>query len=323
MESLLNSSDMIYVYYTLIALGSFLVFTGMIQLFTPGESGTETRSRRMRMIAKGANTATILALLKPAQSGGSLSRLPLFGDLPKLILQAGFSIRPARFLFVCGVIASLSLFLMVQFFAPIQAIALAGFVGFILPMLILRSRRTERTQALVRQLPDALDLLARGLRVGHPLNTSIGAVAEQMADPVGSEFGIVFDQISFGDDLVDAFQEFAERVDLEDVHYLSASIGIQHGSGGDLARVIQVLSTVIRSRIAMRRKIKAISAEGRLTAWFLSTLPFLIFGFTSYSSPGYYSGVMADPMFKPMAAMIIVFTVLNALAMKKLVSFRI
>ena len=288
MEKILQSPDMIYVYYTLIALGTFLVFTGVSQFLTPGESRKETRSRRMRMIAKGATTADVLALLKPDHKGGLLSRIPVFGELPKLILQAGFTIRPARFLFLCGAIAAVALVVGVQFLAPLQAIAAAAIAGFVLPIVILRSRRTERTQALVHQLPDALDLLARGLRVGHPLNTSIGAVARDMPDPVGSEFGIVFDQVSFGDDLVDAFQEFSERVDLEDVHYLSASIGIQHGSGGDLARVIQVLSTVIRDRIAMRRKIKAISAEGRLTGWFLSFLPLVIFGFTSYSSPDYY-----------------------------------
>lgn len=304
-------------------MGSFLVFTGVTQFLTPGESRKETRSRRMQMIAKGATAADVLALLKPDHKGGFLSRIPFFGELPKLILQAGFTFRPARFLFVCGLITATALALSIQVFAPIQAIAAAFFAGFVMPIVILRSRRTERTQKLLHQLPDALDLLARGLRVGHPLNTSIGAVAREMSDPVGSEFGIVFDQISFGDDLVDAFQEFSERVALEDVYYLSASIGIQHGSGGDLARVIQVLSTVIRARIAMRRKIKAISAEGRMTAWFLSLLPFAIFGFTSYSSPDYYRGVMADPMFRPMAALIITFVVLNALAMKKLVSFRI
>jgi tight adherence protein B len=104
---------------------------------------------------------------------------------------------------------------------------------------------------------------------------------------------------------------------------LSASIGIQHGTGGDLARVIQVLSNVIRARISMRRRILAISSEGRLSAWFLSAIPFVIFGFTSFSSPEYYGGVMDDPLFKPVAAAVVFFTVLNALVMKKLVNFRI
>jgi tight adherence protein B len=144
-----------------------------------------------------------------------------------------------------------------------------------------------------------------------------------MPDPVASEFGVIFDQVSFGDDLPDAFREFAERVDLEDVHYLSSSISIQHGTGGDLARMITTLAKVLRSRIAMRRKIKAMSAEGRMTAWFLSLLPLVIYFMTSLTNPEYYAGVADDPMFLPMIAIIVVMTVVNALVLRKLVNFRI
>jgi tight adherence protein B len=107
------------------------------------------------------------------------------------------------------------------------------------------------------------------------------------------------------------------------VHYLSASIGIQYGTGGDLARVIAVLAKVIRNRIAMRRKIHAISSEGRLTAWFLSGLPVAIFVITSISSPDYYGGVSEDPLFIPMMSGIVLFTVLNFLVLRKMTNFRI
>ena len=117
-------------------------------------------------------------------------------------------------------------------------------------------------ELMVRQLPDALDLMARGLKVGHPLNTTIRSVANEMPDPIASEFGVVMDQIAYGDDLPDAFAEMADRIDLEDVRYLSVSIGIQHGSGGDLASILMTLSRVIRNRLSMRKRIKAISSEG-------------------------------------------------------------
>jgi tight adherence protein B len=90
-----------------------------------------------------------------------------------------------------------------------------------------------------------------------------------------------------------------------------------------LAAVVDAISKTIRNRISMRRKIRAISSEGRTTAWFLSALPFVMFGFTSYLSPGYYAGVMDDPLFKPMATIVIVLTIVNAIVLKKLVSFRI
>jgi tight adherence protein B len=148
-------------------------------------------------------------------------------------------------------------------------------------------------------------------------------VAQEMSDPIGSEFGIIFDQINYGDELPEAFQDFAERVDLEDIHYLSASIGIQHGTGSDLAHVVELLAKVVRSRLMMRRKVRAISAEGRASAAFLSCLPVLMFVFTSISAPTYYAGVYDDPFFPPMATAVVLLTVANALILRKLVNFHV
>lgn len=323
MFTLWQNQELIYVIYTGIALGVFLLFTGFAQIVNRSEDHIAAKNRRMRMITKGSSTQELLAFLNPTEQGSALTRLPFIGDLDKDFRQAGLTIRPDRFLWAClllvlaiGVAGSI-------IFEPIRGI-LAGFVlGFVAPVAVIKHLKKKRIEALIHQLPDSLDLLARGLRVGHPLNTSIGAVAEEMQDPVGTEFGIIFDQVSYGDDLTDAFTEFAERMDIEDVYYLSASIGIQHGTGGDLARVIQVLSHVIRGRIAMRRKILAISSEGRLTMWFLSALPIIIYVSTSLMSPDYYAGVRDDPMFVPMALMIVFFATLNFLILRKLVNFRI
>lgn len=323
MDAILISPDMIYVIYTALALGIFLLFTGVAQVASRGENRSEARNRRMRMIGKGATTAELLTLFKPDQKRSTLSRLPFIGDLPSMMRKAGIRTAPSRLILLCLMASLLILVVSVQFASPLKAIAAALGIGLVVPFLVIRSRCKKRSAALVAQLPDALDLLARGLRVGHPLNTSIAAVAKDMADPIGSEFGTIFDQVSYGDDLVDAFQEFAERVDLEDVHYLAASIGIQHGTGGDLARVIQILAKVVRGRISMRRRILAISSEGRLSAMFLSALPVFIYGFTSWSSPQYYAGVSEDPMFQPMAIAVVVFVVLNYLILQKLVNFRV
>ncbi len=203
------------------------------------------------------------------------------------------------------------------------AAALAGLLTFVLPVTMIRRRGRQRLDLLSRQLPDALDLMARGLTVGHPLNTTVASVASDMKDPIATEFGILVDQVSYGDDLVDAFASFAERTDLEDVRYLAVSVGIQHGTGGNLAEVLKTLSSVIRDRMAMRRRIRAISAEGRLTSKFLSALPLIILGATSITAPTYYSGVAADPAFKPLAIVIAGLVISNYLIMRRLVDFRI
>ena len=319
----LNGDPVLQAVFAGVFLGALLFVSGLSQAASRKETRSEARNRRMRLVAKGATTGELLAILKPQTRQGPLSRLPFFGKVPELLSHAGLTVTPGRFLAICTALAGAAFLAASARLALPQAAAAAFGVGYVLPVIWLRGRARKRTEALVSQLPDALDLMARGLKVGHPLGTTIQSVAEEMEDPVATEFGIVFDQISYGDDLPDAFAEFADRVDVEDVRYLAASIGIQHGTGGDLARVIDVLAGVIRGRITMRRKINAISSEGRLTAYFLSALPFLIFGMTMITSPDYYRGIMDDPLAPYMAGAIVMLVVLNALVLTKLVKFRI
>jgi len=304
------------------ALAAFLLVTGLYQLLSRRENRSEARSRRLRMMDQGATTGEVLAILKPTTRQSALERLPVFGAVPGMMRQAGIATVPSRFLLLC---AALSLVLVVaaSIFLPVpQAIALGAVLGVAGPMAALNVMRNRRLDRMTALLPDALDQMARGLRVGYPLNTSIANVAREMPDPIGTEFGLIADQISYGDDLVDAVQEFAQRVDLEDVHYLSASIAIQHGTGGDLAAIVDTLAKVVRDRIALRRKVKAISAEGRLTAYFLTAVPFLIFGMNMVTNPGYYMGVMDDPIFPPMAVSIVILVIANAVILRKLAKIR-
>ncbi len=323
MNEFLNSQDVIYLVYIGIAVGVFFLFTGLVQLTSRREQLGEAKSRRMKMIAKGRSTAEILAVLKPEEKKSLFSSVPLIGDLNRDLRQAGIIMRAQAFLMLCFIGTIILAIFASQIVGWTTGPLLAIAFGFILPILLVKVQRAKREKELVAQLPDALDLMARGLRVGHPLNTSINAVAQDMIDPVASEFGIMFDQVSFGDDLTDAFAEFAERYEVEDVQYLAASVGIQHGTGGDLSRVLDTLAQTIRGRIAMRRRIQAISAEGRLTAYFLSALPIFIYVMTSMTTPDYYAGVSDHHLYIPMMAVILGFTLANAVILRKLVNFRI
>ena len=205
---------------------------------------------------------------------------------------------------------------------PILAAIAAFVLCMVLPIIAVRLQRTQRINELVRQLPDALDMMARGLKVGHPLQTSLASVANEMPDPIGTEFGLVVDQVSFGDELVDAFNEFADRLNQEDIHYLSTAIAIQHGTGGDLARVLTVLSRVIRERLTMRRKVKAVSAEGRLSAAILSVVPVIIFVGLNVMSPSYYGDIADEPLAKPLVVSVVGLVILNAFILRRLVAIR-
>jgi tight adherence protein B len=321
-REILSRIDLQFVIYLGAFLGVLLVFEGLRQILSKGSRGQSAKSRRMHLIAKGASTEEILKILKPSVKRSFVERLPLVGDLPVVLRQAGITMAPGAFLVTC-MAATVAIFVIgTQFTNPINAAGLAFIIGLFLPILQVRMKRTERMNKLVHQLPDALDLMARGLKVGHPLNTTIASVANEMADPAGSEFGIVVDQVSFGDELTEAFRDMAERIDQEDVHYMATAIAIQHGTGGDLARVLNVLSRTIRDRLNLRKKIKALTAEGRLTAAFLSFIPVLIFVAMQIMTPSYYGSIANEPEAVPLGIAIVTLCVLNALILRKLANFR-
>ena len=301
-------------------LGVILLMEGLRQLLSRRETTGEARSRRMRMIGSGQGLNERLDLLTPQRTA---SPIPGWRELEALLSEAGLPVQPALWLAAMGAGCLLIAGVASQFVPGPAVFPLALAVAFGGPTLVLLGIRDTRRARLVEQLPDALDLMARSLRSGYPLSASIRTVAESMQDPIATEFGIVVDQISYGDELVVAIKKLSDRVPTEDYRYLAASVAIQHGTGGNLGRVLTLLSQVIRGRGMMRRKIKAMSAEGRISALILSCIPFLMVGLNSIITPEYYGGVVDDPMFLPLAGVAIGLIVTNALVMAKLVSFKI
>ena len=314
--------DFRYIIYALVFLGALIAFEGLRQLFSFEEHKSEARNRRMRMLQSGKTEEQILELLKPKTKKGLLTNLPFVGDLPAAMRAAGMTTPPEVFALTCALGFVLVAGAGSTITHPVMAFSMAILLFLLVPLIVVDSARKKRVAHLVKQLPDALDLMARGLKVGHPLNATLRSVADEMPDPIGTEFGIVIDQIAYGDDLGDAMRDLAARIPEEDIQYLAVAVGIQHGTGGDLGRILSTLASVIRGRMTMRRRIRAISSEGRLSAMFLSCLPVFIAVFTSVTSPTYYGDVMDSPLFIPIAVVIVVLVVLNAMILRKLVTFR-
>ncbi len=275
-----------------------------------------------RLVRSGKTEEQILEVLKPKTKKGLLTNLPFVGDLAAAMRAAGMTMPPEVFALICAAGFVLVAGAGSTVTHPILAFSLAALFFLIAPLLIVDNARKKRVDRLVRQLPDALDLMARGLKVGHPLNATLRSVADEMPDPIGTEFGIVIDQIAYGDDLGDAMRDLAARIPEEDIQYLAVAVGIQHGTGGDLGRILSTLANVIRGRMTMRRRIRAISSEGRLSAIFLSCLPVFIAIFTTVTSPSYYGDVMDSPLFIPIAIVIFILVTMNAIILRKLVTFR-
>lgn len=281
------------------------------------------KSKRLHLLKAGVTKTELLSSATDRDEHPLLRKIPFFGKIPNRMRQAGMTMKPSAFLSGCGFAITAIMIVGSAIMGPLNAAMVAAVSGIVIPFTIVDIARKKRVARFGLQLPDALDQMTRGLRVGHPLNTTIVNVANTMPDPIGSEFGYVADQIAYGDDLVDAFNSLARRIDQEDMYYLAVSVGIQHGSGGNLGKMLGTLAKTVRQRSAMRRKVKAISAEGRISAIVLSLLPFLIFVGTSLTAPDYYPSVQHDPMFMPMAIAVVVLVVVNYLALRKAANFRI
>ncbi len=135
------------------------------------------------------------------------------------------------------------------------------------------SKAKKRMALMEEQLPDAVELMVRSLRVGHPFSSAIGIVAKEVPDPLGTEFGIIADEAAYGRDVAESLKAFAERMDMQDLRFLAVAVSIQQQSGGNLAEILDGLAKVIRARFKLFRRVKAITAEAKWSGMFLSAFP--------------------------------------------------
>ncbi len=166
-----------------------------------------------------------------------------------------------------------------------------------LPIMLINRRKEKRRRKMEEQFPVALDIFTRALKAGHPISSAIDLLTKEMQDPLGSEFGIVADQVAYGAELTSSLLDLADRWDLPDMRMFVVSISLQNETGGNLAEILGNLSSVIRERASMYMKVRALSSEGKMSGWMLTILPIftLLLLFTLNSS--FYFDVAGDPIF--------------------------
>jgi tight adherence protein B len=201
------------------------------------------------------------------------------------------------------------------------AVGLAIGVG--LPLFALKFLRRRRRRRFETQLPDAVDVMVRSLRAGHPLPVAISMVSREMPDPIGSEFGLTADEMSYGLDLDTATGNLTVRVGQEDLSLVTVAISIQSKTGGNLGEILSNLSGVLRARFKMRRRIKALSAEGRYSALALSVLPFLVFGLLSVAAPNFYGEIWDVPTTKKALGVAAGIMMFGNIVMYRMVNFKL
>ncbi len=191
------------------------------------------------------------------------------------------------------------------------------------PVLALLIARKRRHGKFAEQFPDAMDIIVRSLRAGHPVPVAIALVAQEMADPIGTEFGIAADEIPYGADVETAMRNLYFRIGQEDLPLFVTAVAIQGSTGGNLSEILSNLSSVIRLRFKMRRKIRALAAEGKFSAIFLSGLPVAVFGLINMMTPDFYGSIIQYDMTKWGLGLAFGWMLAGNIVMYKMCNFRI
>jgi tight adherence protein B len=257
-------------------------------------------NRRLMLASELKDQSAVLSTLHRERGIAILADVEQLQWLHDLVMQSGLKLDLARLLIWGTGLTGLFYFLFgiwlgmgpAGLMIAIPVALLAGYV-------ILRRARAKRIAVFSDQLPEALDIVVRGLRAGHPFRVALGLAAREMPDPIGTELGILLDEISFGLEQQVAVDHLYERVGQEDLSFLSTAINIQSQTGGNLADILQSLSRLLRNRAKLALKVRALTSEGRSSGILLSVLPILIFMVLNFLSPNYFTALKGHPIALP------------------------
>ncbi len=224
-----------------------------------------------------------------------LQKLPRMHQLDRLLIESGTSLTVGRFLsyslvlFLAGLLGA--------FLVEIPWLIALGlaFVLGVMPLLFVARARDKRLYSIEQQLPDALELMSRAMRAGHAFASAVDMVASEGAQPIASEFKIVFDETNYGVAMQDALLNLATRVPSTDLRYFVVAVMIQRETGGNLAELLDNLSSLMRARFKLMGHIRVLSAEGKLSAWILTLLPFSVAVMINIVNPGFMKVLYTDP----------------------------
>lgn len=315
----------VYLIYLLAAASAIFLFEAIYFLCFSGTSYRTNVNRRLRLMHDKVDREGMLIQLRRERGLTSSGNYSLsFESLNKLVLQSGLTLGIGK-LMLFAAIGALAAFAITFIIRGnlLQAVMAGLFCTTALPYLVLRILRGRRQKKFAAQFPDAIDIIVRSLRAGHPVPIAITMVARELPDPIGSEFGIVADEITYGADLETAMRNLYYRIGQDDLPLFVTAVAIQSSTGGNLGEILENLSGVIRQRFKMRRKIRALASEGRASALILSSLPIGMFIIINVVSPKFYSSVWDQDITKIALTLAACWMGIGNFIMYRLVNFKI
>lgn len=313
--------------YILIFVAVLVLVEGLyLTVFGKSISLNNRVSRRLALLEKSGNREQVLEQLRKEMGQHLKARgIPLYSILATKAQKANIAFSPQQLVMI---MAGLSVFSFLGLTIGTNAepavravIAVAMGIGGVYTWVARKAKK--RMDLMDEQLPDAVELMVRSLRVGHPFSSAVGIVSREVADPLGTEFGMIADEAAYGRDISESLKEFAERMDSQDLRFLAVAVTIQQTSGGNLAEILHGLSQVIRARFKLFRRVRAITAESKWSGMFLSAFPIVALVAIQIIKPDYYDDVKETAAFIPAALVVGTFLVLNVVFMKIMVNIKV
>ncbi len=313
--------------YGLIFVGVLVLVEGLyLVVFGKSISLNSRVNRRLEMLEKGTRREEVLdKLRKEMQQHMNAKSIPMYSLLAEKAQKAAIAFTPPQLLMIMGglsVFAFLALTIGTETETPVRALMSVG-IGVGGVYFWVSAKANKRMGMIEEQLPDAVELMVRSLRVGHPFTNAITIVSKEIQDPLASEFGVIADEAAYGRDIGEALKDMAERLDMQDLRFLAVAVTIQQQSGGNLAEILAGLARVIRARFRLFRRVKAITAEAKWSGKFLSAFPILALIVINVGDPTYYDEVKETPMFIPACFAVGIFLAVNLLVMRVLTDIKV
>lgn len=224
-----------------------------------------------------------------------LINLPLVNKLDELLIQSGKFWTVAKLFRISGIGMLIAIVLGIILNLNFSLLLLIALAAAFLPLFYLIRAREQRFRKFEEQLPEALDSICRSLKAGHAFTSAFSLVGEEMADPIAAEFRIAMEENNLGISINDAMHNLAKRIPLTDLRFFVIAVLVQRETGGNLAEILSNISTIIRDRFKLLRHIRVLTAEGRLSAWILGLMPFIMVSLLSALNPTYAPLLFSTP----------------------------
>ncbi|MFW6077073.1 MAG: type II secretion system F family protein [Hyphomicrobiales bacterium] len=314
-----------YLFYAVLALSVIFAVEALYLTLSHRLSYQRRTNARLSAMEGKQNREQVLIELRRQRGLSTSGRylLPVLW-LNRLVLQSGTKLGLVRLFLICASLSASAFMLSAYLFREdvlVSGLA-AAVLGVGLPILILAVMRKRRQSKFAAQLPEALDVVVRSIKAGHPVPVALGMVGREMSDPAGSEFGMVVDELTYGLDLETVLRNLYHRVGQEDLGLMVTAVSLQSSTGGNLNEVLSNLARIIRERFKLRRKVRSLSAEGRVSAYGLSSLPLVLFFVLSVIAPKYYGDIWEDPIVQPVLMATAVWAIVGMIIMYRMVNFK-